>query len=935
MKTVAVDIETYDPHLEDFGDGAIRNDGRILCVGIYDGFIPACYDVEHPYVREVLGDPSITKVFHNGVYDLSWLQLGYNIPVKGRCEDTMTREALLDAYAGAYNLDACCFRRGVIGKKRDTLEDWWERQGLKGKVMKNLHVVPRDILEAYCNQDCIATYELYFAQQPLLEKEDLVHVNDLEVRLYPLLMEMKRNGFRIDWPACEALSNELNARYNAGHQALLKQYPYLESYGSPIAMERLFRELGIELVYKEGKKRPSFAQDVLERIHHPVIEQIKGLKQTNTVLNKFIDGAIPNYMYRGRIHSTIIPMLRDEGGTVTGRMSSRDCNMQNIPARDQKTGKEVRSLFLPEEGCSLGAWDYQQIEYRVFANYATGEGSAQLRENMANGMDYHSFTMKLLGWSDRHLAKQLNFTCISPESFVATQRGYVRAKSLLSTDRLTMGTGGWRAFIGQKPMYRFTLSNGHQFDVTTDHPFQHAGAKDINVGDVFPVRPCTVWGKDYHMFLTTQYIAPNHGWNGSVVVDEGIAYLLGIYLGNGTAHRGGTQNNWAALSFITHSENTQLLQDIFQPLHIVKGASHNDWCTWSVTCRAMTEWVTSHCGYTKTKHVPDFIYSSPRSVVIAFMIGFLDSDGTVYNSRPQFVNTNENLMRGLARLATMLGWNAAWGSETYNTTVPGGKRHTGILYRLRFHKSQLLHDELQGIRRHGDWMPRTRWGVFPGRKQKVWVVSKEELGLQPTWCMSVDPPHWYEAECCINHNSIYGLGSRSFAERFFVDLLPAAEKLGMTVPQYAQYRMDEYHQKLPYVRPSCQRIQNTGKSRGYVRTIHGRRQRVPTDGKLYKLVNYLVQGSAADILKAGLVAGWEAGVFDVLKIHMTVHDENVFSIPHTKEGVQAAQEFARIMAETTQLKVPITVDTEAGPNWGHCTLENWNQLLDRYGGKDG
>ena len=128
MTIATIDIETNDPCLKEWGPGACRHDGEILGVGIYcpDECIDEYFSPDNPKVALILADPDITKVFHNGVYDLDWLINGYGLEVRGRIEDTMTRETLLDSYAFSYALDACCARRGVEGKnKGDTIDKWW------------------------------------------------------------------------------------------------------------------------------------------------------------------------------------------------------------------------------------------------------------------------------------------------------------------------------------------------------------------------------------------------------------------------------------------------------------------------------------------------------------------------------------------------------------------------------------------------------------------------------------------------------------------------------------------------------------------------------------------------------------------------------------------------------------------------------------------
>ena len=108
----AVDIETDDPHLKQWGPGACRHDGEILGIGIYcpDLGVDEYFEPNDPRALEILADPDIVKVYHNGVYDLDWMENGYGIKIYGLCEDTMTRETLLDSYAYSYSLDACCQR---------------------------------------------------------------------------------------------------------------------------------------------------------------------------------------------------------------------------------------------------------------------------------------------------------------------------------------------------------------------------------------------------------------------------------------------------------------------------------------------------------------------------------------------------------------------------------------------------------------------------------------------------------------------------------------------------------------------------------------------------------------------------------------------------------------------------------------------------------
>lgn len=929
MIHAVVDIETKDPHLKEWGPGSVRKDGKIIGVGIYcpdkeiDDFFPPNDEV----VAEVLADPNIVKILHNGVYDLDWLINGYGHEVNGRCEDTMTRETLLDSYADSYSLDNCCLRRGLKGKnKGETIDEYWKQIGGKGKAIEHLDDVPFAIVGKYCRQDCRATWDLYWAQQPLLEQQDLLRANDIECRLYPLLMQMKGNGMRLDMGKLMELSNQFDAEYDAGIQELEDKYGFARgtlSLNSANDLVRIWKQEHLPIEYTSTGK-PSFAAAVMEDCPHPVAEKIqhlKGLIKTQSFFNSWMDMAVGDHL-----HPCFYPAKRDEGGTVTGRWSSQNPNMQQVPARKEKHGKEIRSLFIPEDGCILGAFDYKQIEYRVFIHFAVGPGSEEAREEFhRHDVDYHWMVQTMMGWATgdedkdkeyRHITKNLNFTCISPDSFIATRRGYIRARNLHDDDLLVLDSGKWRAFIGRKKQFRFTLSNGQQFCVTTDHPFKmfgkKIGASELKVGSKWDIVSNTHWGNIQTDVI--EYTYHNRLKQRVVTIGEDFAYLLGVWLGDGSLHYQYKTGEPSALSFCTPPENTQLLKDIIGGKTTTTRSSAR-WEVWYYTDKAVASWVKQNCGTTGRKHVPDVIYRSPRNVMIAFLTGFLDSDGTVYNNKPQLLNTNETLMRGLARCCAMLGWSARWSEEDYDSMGCTGK-----LYRLHLHRTPELMNEFQGIVR--------KWNCDSFRyPTDVTVIKKEYIGEQDTFCISLPPPHWYEAECCINHNSIYCMGAKSFAIKFKKPLLKAHPNADPdNLFPLADSLMKEYKQKIPFVDPTCKLIMRTGERRGYVRTFSGRRQRMPLDNGSYKLVNYLIQGSAADLLKKGLVDAWDKGVFKVLKLHAQIHDEVVFSIPKTKEGYEACKTLYECMAHAYEVKIPIGVDTEVGPDWGHCNMNNWEEF---------
>jgi len=166
-----------------------------------------------------------------------------------------------------------------------------------------------------------------------------------------------------------------------------------------------------------------------------------------------------------------------------------------------------------------------------------------------------------------------------------------------------------------------------------------------------------------------------------------------------------------------------------------------------------------------------------------------------------------------------------------------------------------------------------------------------------------------------NFGSIYCMGKDTMRKKF-----------GFSVEQ-CETLTEQYYGMMPFIKPTRNAIINTAKKRGYLRTVFGRRARVSQDikasGGEYKLVNYLIQGSAADVMKKGMYDAYNAGVFNVLMPHITVHDELGVSVPKTTEGVEAYQELVHLMETCIKIDVPLHVDCDLGSSFGNLT-ENVN-----------
>lgn len=426
---VAVDIETYDPNLHTLGDGSCRGDGKLLCVGTYNGSVSKAYIPGTPEWQELVDilKSDVSKVFHNGIYDLAWLACDQKLEINGDLHDTMTRMVYIDEYADL-GLDACCTKMGVTGKnKADTIEAWWEdhkeslgytkKTDTMWKHVLDLWEDPtgKDMMIKYNLQDCKATYDLYMAQEPLIKKVMEPYMVDVE--LTHLIIEMKKVGVRIDKEAMANLTAQVEDDVAKAEAVLVNTYGITaEMVGSSKQLGKRLNEMGIHSPVRTKTGAESWAVDAMNRINHPVVAAIQEYKNYTAVLNKYLHGSMADAIIGDRIHCTFSPNKREDGGTVTGRFACSHPNLQNIPARDKayghSYGQAMRSLFLPEEGCMMAAMDYSQIEYLLLAHFAVGPQAEWFRAQANAGVDFHTVGQQATGIPSRQVVKTFNYGVI-------------------------------------------------------------------------------------------------------------------------------------------------------------------------------------------------------------------------------------------------------------------------------------------------------------------------------------------------------------------------------------------------------------------------------------------------------------------------------------------------------------------------------------------
>jgi len=419
---ISLDIETYDPLLLDKGPGVYRKDGHILGCAITttDGF-SEYYDIGHEETNPVRKQKNIAylkeqlagnnkKLGANLLYDIDWLQNGYGINVNGELHDVQYAESLLDEYSRSYSLDNLALKYLNKGKKKSRITEYAESKGWKGDARKHLSKMPLEMVREYALEDTVLPIEIFRKQWACMKEQNLLEVYHMEIALTPLLLQMRKQGVRVNQDVVADNRSLFNKEIRKKEVKLFDEYGEF-NYNSSKQMAVIFDSLGLPYPTTD-KKNPSISNVVLERTAHPIAKEILEVKRMKRVVSSVFENILldPDTCIDGRIHGMFHPLKKDGKGTITGRFSGTNPNLQNQPSKADRFGKECRAAYIPEEGHLWGKLDYSQIEYRILAHYAQGDRADQLRHAYCTDptTDYHKTVMQWTGL-ERKYAKAVNF----------------------------------------------------------------------------------------------------------------------------------------------------------------------------------------------------------------------------------------------------------------------------------------------------------------------------------------------------------------------------------------------------------------------------------------------------------------------------------------------------------------------------------------------
>ena len=419
ITTVAVDLETYDPNLKTKGLGAIRGDGFVCGVAIATGKDTVYFPLSHSDTNlsldkklklwEILDEKlfqneKITKVFHNAMYDVCWIRAVTGKKMKGRIVDTMVAASVIDENRFRYSLDSLSKdflkeKKGGYDLQEKTLV--WSKGTIKDP-MSNMHKLPASIVKDYAKQDVNLTLKLWklFDQEfdkvlytkyeedekgnklknkdgnfIIVEEKTSRNIFELETKLFPCLVDMKFKGVKIDVEKARAFGKRLEKTRNNIIDYIARKTNIRIEIWAASSIKALLDHQNINDYTKTPKSgMPQLPKNYLSTHKNKYLRLIAKAREFDKAKNTFIEGLL-GFVHNGRIHADINQIKGEDGGTVTGRFSMSNPNLQQIPSKGY-IGKKMRELFIPETGSEWYSFDYSQQEPRIVVHYAIKLGMA-------------------------------------------------------------------------------------------------------------------------------------------------------------------------------------------------------------------------------------------------------------------------------------------------------------------------------------------------------------------------------------------------------------------------------------------------------------------------------------------------------------------------------------------------------------------------------
>ena len=499
---IAIDLETKDPNLNiRMGSGSVVGVGEVVGVSVATEDFCAYYPFAHEgggnmdrkmiikWLTAVLKTPS-DKIFHNAMYDVSWLR-ALGLKINGRIIDTMIAAALCDENRLRYDLNGC--GRDYVGKGKDesALYEAAKSWGVDPKA--EMYKLPAMYVGAYAERDAQLTLELWQELKKEILHQDIQSIFKMEMELFPCLVDMRFLGVRVNQEQAAKEKKTLVEQEKKMLGEVLVSTGIDVQIWAARSIAKVFDKLGLPYERTVKTEAPSFTKNFLSNHPHNVVKCIAKAREINKAHTTFID-TILKHSQKGRIHAEINQLRSEGGGTVTGRFSMNNPNLQQIPARNKELGPRIRSLFIPEEKCTWGCFDYNQQEPRLVVHYASLQnlyGVDEVVESYKNNdADFHKIVADMAdiprrqaktinlglfyGMGKNKLQAELGVSKLQAEDLFRTYHAKVPFVKMLmdATMKRAQDSGKIRTLMGR--LCRFPLWEPNQFGIHKALPHDQA-----------------------------------------------------------------------------------------------------------------------------------------------------------------------------------------------------------------------------------------------------------------------------------------------------------------------------------------------------------------------------------------------------------------------------------------------------------------------------
>lgn len=432
-KRIQIDCETKDPRLKEKGPGFVRGESYVVGVAVKtDGFC-GYYPVRHAQgqnlapnvVFEWLGDQlksDSDKVGANLLYDFEALHYEGIRNIGGRWLDVQVAEALIDEEtAEGYSLEVLGMKYLNRGKDEELLRHaasmykkaFKGRKGVPLNPKTDMWVMPAEYVGAYAEADVVLPELILQHQLKIIGDEGLDYIWKLESDLIPILLKMRLHGIAVDLEAAHNLAARLKDEIDHLSMDIIKTVGMDINVDSGQDLQKAYERLGnvderlnIQLAYTLNGN-PSFTADWLLAQTDPLSKLIVKKRKLMTMRDDYVVGDIIGESVNGRVYARFNSLRKDDSGTRSGRFSSTNPNLQQVPARDEYWAPLIRGLFIPDAGKKWLKADYSQQEPRLLLHFAHLCGLPQAQEAIAQfkknpRTDYHQMTTDLV---NRHSSR--------------------------------------------------------------------------------------------------------------------------------------------------------------------------------------------------------------------------------------------------------------------------------------------------------------------------------------------------------------------------------------------------------------------------------------------------------------------------------------------------------------------------------------------------